>query len=357
MELVRSIVVHNRGVFEEMRDLNTRAGKTVVTVPTQDQLEQMLKEVFAGARRMADLDSETLEMLRLPPVDAALSARVKRDNPDTITLFGRAFDVIYDEGCAPRIVLDEATTRSRWRSLPDAGVTLPGGRRAEVVLRLSTWNTDEDTDLVALKQRYEERIIGPAWDAWRHGAPVFDIPNVADLATATVAPLLETVWQTPDGQRQPAYGTTAVNSFQYYGQPSPFLRQWFRNRAEAETAHATAVAKLQAMKGHAATLREIERLRAEARTQQGQIRSLRQGAGSNWYILANVVRTGADTLIDTWLDSLTTVEAINAWKTNAAAMIVTLNAAFAPKPPSVASLAALNNRFGSKYSKANGPRR
>lgn len=357
MELVRTIVAHNRGVFEEMRDLNARAGETVVTVPTREQLEQMLKEVFAGARRMADIDGDTLDMLRLPPLDAALSARVKRDNPDTLTLFGRTFGVIYDKGRTPRIALDEITTRSRWRSLPDAGVTLPGGRRVEVVLRLSTWDTDEDTDLVALKRRCEERITGPAWDAWRHGAPVFDLPNVADLATATVVPLQEATWQTPDGQRLPAFGTTAVNPSQYYGQTSPFLRQWFRNRAEAEAAHAAAVAKLQAMKDHAATLREIERLRNEVRTQQGQIKSLRKTAGHDWFGLSATVRNEADTLMETWLDGLTALESVNAWKARATILITTLTTHFAPKPPSAASLDALSARYGRDKRKGNGPRR
>lgn len=343
---IQEVQAHNQAIIAQAAELNKRAGQTVVVLPKQADLLSGVTLILDGARQAREVSREVLEALRLPPLDAELVARVKGASPDALIVLGQALVVEYASDRTPWITLPrELVATHGWRALPDAILQLPDGRMVEVVVPLPS-GEERDSNLAALKRRCDERLTEPFWETWKCRAPIFDLPNLADLHTAHVAPLVESAWTTWDGSRRPAYGTAVVDPSGRSEFGPPFVRRWFRDRVEAEEAHAHTARVLEDLKTAAVEQRELERLHNEIRTLQGSFKAQKAAAGINWPTLPPDLRGNVTQVTNALVASLRTVEAAHAFKARAVAVETELKAQIAPKPLDTAKLERLAQRFG-----------
>lgn len=118
---------------------NRRAGGTLFEVYSGEKLLEFYLERLAGATRVADIRDPNV--LRVPSLDAELSARVERENPLEVVLLGGMQRVDYYNN-PPRIPFPkEVADSGAWREIPDH-VVLPSGREADIDVQTGWYGSD-----------------------------------------------------------------------------------------------------------------------------------------------------------------------------------------------------------------------
>lgn len=246
---LNAVLCANAERQERARQMNIRTGEETFTVYSPDEMFKRFVTALLGARRIAEVTHP--KALALPVLNEHTVASVLRDNPDTVTLIGSEFVVEYsdDYGCSrtnPRVELEgEIAGEHRWKRLPNEGVRLPGGRLVEVTVSLGYHGFFSGTDIPRLKERVRERLNDDRLERWVDRPKLtppdpasgnFEIPFV----TAVYGQCVVT------GEELEVFGTAVWESWR-----EGFTTQWFRDRDEAEKAHAEAVQKLEAIRGEA----------------------------------------------------------------------------------------------------------
>ncbi len=302
----------------EARALNTRAGETIFTVMSPEEVGAYLKKCLCGARRMAEVvDPAALEP---PAPDAELVELVMGENPDEITVIGRTFRVEYREGHTPRITLDRDTiTAHGWRELPDAGVKLPGGRVVEVVVPFGYYDTVSGRDIPELKTRCVSRANKCLWDNWpTEGRPAIGLPDPAD-PTSVVPEIIECRYgiSVIDGTSLVAFGAVDLKDYRYYSSDPWFEGKWFQVREEANAARAKSAAKLESIREEAIKQKQFDETKAMAEAAQESLRSVQSREG--WYDLDGDLRSRVDSKRYEYLPS--GLEDLQTWTQEANALL------------------------------------
>lgn len=240
MNTFQEVVTANRALLARARDLNTRAGQSMFSVPTRDELTKLFVVALGGARRIAEIHN--MSALLLPTLDERMIEKVLREQPDTITVLGREVTVEYRSGYNPRVRLDFRGDESRnWLQLPDTGIHLPGGREIAMYSAVEGYSYYIEANSSQFKMKARECLNQGLWDKWQKPelpAPTDSIPPIVEMeygrCVVTDASLT-------------AYGT--VNYDSWYGSWKAY---WSRSRAETEQVHAQASTKFLEVKEKAA---------------------------------------------------------------------------------------------------------
>lgn len=274
---------------------NVCAGETCFPVPELSTLRATCRVALAGARNKVGISENAAAALLFPEPDPEKVKTLLAANPDQVEVLGTVVPVEYRVGCAPRVTLRNALQNNAYRNLPKGGLKLPGGRPVDVWVLVDpsygTWCNS--TDVCALIVQVRTQLNERQWKNWPQGGrPAISLPDPA-AAGATVAPVVETSYGVSDEEGVEgnvekalmAFGTVAVNENRW-SSDSCFKVEWFRNRAEADTANAAAVAKL-------AELQKAATDRAEYQQVIVPARALRDEAQRVYGALANRSRLNA----------------------------------------------------------------
>jgi HrpA-like RNA helicase len=321
---LQMFITHNRDVQRNASELNARAGEKIFPVMRYEDIEQWLKTRLGSARRVSEVKS--LDALMLAHLDPKLIERVMHENPDEITVLGRAFSVEYWDSCSPRITLDHETIAAHsWRELPDAGVKLPGGRLVEIDVSFGYYDRVSSQDIPALKLSCMSHVNKRLWDNWPIAdRPVIASPDPADLA-ASVPEILECPYgiSVIDGTRLIAFGTAALNDYRYYSLSPWFEGKWFQVREEADEARAKAVAKLESLRKEAGEQKQLNTARKTAEEAQELLSNVQSNEG--WYDLDCAIRSRVDQRYYTYLPS--ELEELQVWTQVTNALLAEIEAA------------------------------
>ena len=231
MENFQEVMTANRALLARARDLNTRAGQSVFSVPNRDELTKLFVVALGGARGIAEIHN--ISALHLPSLDDRMIERVLSENPDTIIVLGRQIAVEYRSGYNPRVRLDFRGEESRnWLQLPDTGIQLPGGREVAMYSAVEGYSYYIEAASSQFKVKARECLNQGLWDNWRK--PELPVP------TDSIPPIMEMEYGrcVVTEVSLVAYGT--VNYDSWYGSWKSY---WSRSRAETEQVYAQACAK------------------------------------------------------------------------------------------------------------------
>jgi HrpA-like RNA helicase len=266
---------------ERARQMNIRTGEETFKVYSSDEMFERFVTALSGARRIAEV--QRTEALALPAIDEEQIASVLRDNPDTILILGSELVVEYSDGYGrsrtnPQVKLEgEQAGENRWRNLPDEGVRLPGGRLVEVAVSFGYYSTISDTDIPKFKEKVREHLNREQWDRWSD-KPELTLPGPS--VKDSEIPFITAVYGqcVVTGEELKAYGT--VQAYRYWSSdPITWKPVWYRDREEAEKAHAEAAQKLEEIRVEAQQKRELETAKAEAEAAREELRGLSSREG------------------------------------------------------------------------------
>lgn len=274
-ENLQAIITTNQQIQRKAKDLNNRAGENVFPVMSRNDWENWLKGKLNGAISMATIPN--VEALQLSELEKDIVDLILSDNPDTITVLEQAFPISYRSGSAPSIKLDsESIAKQLWKNLPDEGVKLPGGRSIEVVIEFNYYKTIRETNIVGLKKQASNYLNGKQFDNWSsESRPTIQLPDLAS-DNPVVSEVITAQYGTCviDGTPLVAYGTTVLKGSRYYSSDPWFESKWYQDEAEAKTARAKAVEKLEEIRAEVRKQQELTIAKAEAETVQAKLRSV-----------------------------------------------------------------------------------
>jgi hypothetical protein len=253
---------------ERARELNRRAGEVAFPIMSHEELVTWIATALNGARRMAEVSDMT--SLQLPPLDPDTVEAVLRSNPDVISLCDEELKVNYQDGRAPRVILElDPVTDKRWLELPNE-LKLPGGRSVEIGVKISGY-----WDPIAISmngrevtEKVQAHLNRDQWSNWMD-RPQLTLPDPSDPA-ATVPPVITRVYGhcMVSSVALTAYGVVAAKSYTYDTQW--FETRWVQSADEAERLRTASVSKLEELREQARLKAAEAQLRgaAEAACQQ-----------------------------------------------------------------------------------------
>jgi len=279
LETIQAVIAANRAIQMEARKWNIRAGEIVFPVMTSEEWKLWLASRLNGAISCATVINP--DLLRLAALDVELVNLTREMNPDSITVLGKVLSVEYREPYygtprPPQVTLgDEFISSNRWNELPNEGVKLPGGRALNVILKSSaSWSAlAEGSDIPALKQTMKSRLNEEQWSRWTDRPFIAVLTEITDevvlpeIITAVYGKCVVT------GDALEAFGT--LTAYQYgSSDPITWKSEWFRVRAEAETAFSKAQAELEKAKVEARDRREREAVQKAAEAAKSRAKDL-----------------------------------------------------------------------------------
>ena len=114
--------------IQQIRELNTKAGKTVIPELSAESIINFIVKALNGACHIKDIVS--WNKLSPLPIPKDIIEQVDRENPSFIELpSGKKVQIDYKRGPNPQVSVSDW-----WRELPDEKVTLPGGREIHFVI-------------------------------------------------------------------------------------------------------------------------------------------------------------------------------------------------------------------------------
>ena len=186
--------------------------------------------------------------------------------------------ISYRSDYPPSITLEsgEVTTSPYiWRNLPDEGVKLPGGRPVQVACAMG-WDILSDTNIPQLKEKVRNHLNREQWNKWAENVrPAIVLPDLG--AESPAVPEIITAQYglcVIEGTPLLAYGTVVAKGYRYYSSDPYFESKWYQYEAEAQTANARAVAKLEEIRAELREKREREAVQAAAQQAKEKIDTL-----------------------------------------------------------------------------------
>lgn len=240
---MKQIIEANCALFKRARTLNTRAGREVFPIPSREQLAETLLQVLGGVARIADISN--MDAIRLPPLDESTVAKIIDLCPDAIVVCGREVKVEYRSVYPPRVQIDFRDEYARgWLDLPDAGIHLPDGREVTLYSAVEGHSYYIEAMSSQFKVKTRECLNQKLWDAWsKPNLPAPDVSNpeakLPDIVTAEYGRC------GVPGEPLLAYGIVTCDCY------CNLANEWFRNRAEAEKSHASALSNFAEVRGKA----------------------------------------------------------------------------------------------------------
>lgn len=242
--LVMDVIMENSRILRDARKWNDRAGANVFPVMSKTELMEWVLARIGSATSCGAIEKP--ESLRFPELDREKIAKIRRENPDTMSVLGRDVPVYYagsnstTSTVSPSVRLSSDLIHDRkWLELPDSGVLLPGGRAVEVVFE-DGWRGvfARDVSIPKLKQKIADWLNAKKFATWSAGASISGVPRTIDENT-TIPEVKTAVYGRCDytGNELEAYGVVIRT---YYG----FEGKWYLTLAEANTARENTISNL-----------------------------------------------------------------------------------------------------------------
>lgn len=274
-ENLMAVVAVNKAHQDRARQLNLRAGETIFSVMTVDEMTVFLQDRLAGATSVANISNP--DILQLDQLDEEMVGLVVKDNPDSIQIFGQSYPVEYREPYygTPRLPLVRIDFRREkakdWLNLPDE-IRLPGGREVVLYSVIDGYGYYIEAPSSQFKEKARECLNQKLWDSWEKPEVDQPDPSVDDseipLTTACYGKCVVTE------KDLTAYGTCAWNSYRYYNSDPWFKPFWSRDKAEAEKIRTQSMQKLEEIRAEAKKQRETEVAKAEAEVSRSNLKEL-----------------------------------------------------------------------------------
>lgn len=255
---IQEVITANRAVIAQAKSLNMRAGETVFTILSRDEMLTRFTTSLCGARRVSEI--QDFDALHLPDLDPDLVKMVTDRNPDTIEILGREFVVEYRNHYGPRIEIRfEDIWADKWQDLPDT-LTLPSGRLVlvkSVVEGHGYWIEAENP--IELKDKIKDALNRKQWEKWEDKPEMAAVDPEDDQSVSFVTTVYGQCVVTGDDLK--AYGTVEVCQY-WSSDPIEWRPVWYRSVSEAIEVFDRSTAKLTEARAALA-----EKRAEEARTQ------------------------------------------------------------------------------------------
>lgn len=310
---------------ERARELNRRAGETVFPVMSHEALVTWITAHLSGARRLAEVSDKA--SLQLPPLDAETEGAVLRSNPDVMAVCGLELKVSYQDGRAPRVILELDPNTDRWWLELPSELKLPGGRGVEMSVKIPGYWDPIAVSMSGreVAEKVQAHLNRHQWDNWTD-RPQLMLPDPSDPA-ATVPPVTTHVYGhcVVSGSALMAYGVVTAKSYSY--DPQWFETRWVQSASEAEQLRTASVSKLE-------ELRETARLKAaETQLREAAEAARRQFADltsrEEYWDLASELRQRVRDRSSTYSLSHVAVADLPAWTEETLTLVAEVDAALA----------------------------
>ncbi len=251
---LRQVIAANNLRQAHAKGLNFRAGQAVFSVYSRVEILEFVLEKLGGATRIAEVSDPNV--LLLPSLDQDQVAKVERENPLQISVFGREVSVDYGTSVGgPVVRVDFFLMHAKdWLAIPTEGIRLPGGR--EVFLRslieghryyITAPSSEFIKTAIAVLNKGE-------WDMFFTSADK-EKPNIVlpNIESSEVPGVIEHSYAVCAVRGSPliAFGTVSVREY-CYSVENTFTVKWCQTRDEAEVFYRAAALKLADMKTSAA---------------------------------------------------------------------------------------------------------
>ena len=336
---LQRIVDDNQSIIARLNSLNARGGD--LPVPSSSEIRARVLNALNGAHSISEIPN--LDDLRLPAVDAAIEARILRDNPDTITVCNTTFTVVYQNDLPPQIMFTPAQAKAElWRQLPDTCITLLSGRIVMVNIEFSEMDRLSSSNTSVLKERCDAHLFEAIFKAWLPRAPRLNVPTVSEFLTATIPAIKEVTYDhTANGTPLIAYGVVVLNPSFY--SIEKFKAEWFQSKEHAETERQRAMDSLAAMREeHNAIARKAE-LNNTVDLLRQKLTSFKDRQGPSWFDLPNAKRSQFACVIAP-ISRLASIAELESKVAASEALMTELEATFKPAKSAVDALATHFNK-------------
>lgn len=288
-ESIKKVMEANADRQQVARDLNQRADAVVFQEYSKTEEYEYIRETLNGARTLRGIVDPSV--LRLPEIDREARARILAENPSTVSILGKDWQVRYQMGQHPHVIIEvrEMQGEYQWMDLPDEPVRLPGGKVAGILLRgVSDGNwlqSVDDTDIPRLKEKATGIVNRQLFEKWTDRPTIPDATLQGDIRVPFVSAVYGSCKVT--GKDLTAYGTHQPS---YYS-GSYTTVAWYADKREAETARAESIDRLNEKRKEIERRVQLESLQKEAEAIREELRNVENCDG--WSDLDWAVRDGA----------------------------------------------------------------
>ena len=288
-------VRHNSEVEKQYNELLKRNGGEIEEnlLFSGARLSEVLVDIYAkvlkqygNIRSIKGLEEIGTDMrLKLEDlVQKEVQERIKRENPDTISLFNTEFTVQYGEKNPVIRIKKEEIENGNWKKLPDEGIFLPGGKKVGIIHPFtSIYSQYDSTDTQQVKEEIRKNIEEEMWKRWNnYEKPKISPPNIKDEGVEI--PFLTEIYgkSALTGEDLTAYGTVQLEKNLFSNDFFPRI-EWYKNEQSAKRIYDETINKLENWKE--AKQKEKELLTAKTEVQEAREALKELTTNTDWYSL------------------------------------------------------------------------
>jgi len=237
------VLTTNRARNTQANELNTRIGRQLFSVMSQEELAMWYEQRIGQAKRQAEIINP--ENLLLPALDPALIAQVEQETPKVIQLGGQNFPLSYDSnGPSVHFKGFEELKLLLRHCGPSGNLKTPSGRTINIQLTVSWYCSVESASLATIVSKVQTRLKEIAYQEWRKPDLVPQIDLTKEQSEVPPIQEVEFGQSGLDGSTFIAYGIWVEKPYRFTSNDAYFEPSWFTDKAIAEQAREKTIAYL-----------------------------------------------------------------------------------------------------------------